>query len=145
MGVNGLCKLLKKSPHTVVGSLKEHQVVHVDMLSTFYGLIQSQSFNIFTKSLRKKHPEEAMEQPGQHTTRKREAPSSQPASSKKRHLSGSGDDTPAESKLIQTAQALASDGDTSCYLDVSGCRLTDQPPQENGVSRQTIPFDCFKR
>ncbi|KAI8361974.1 hypothetical protein B0O80DRAFT_524386, partial [Mortierella sp. GBAus27b] len=138
MGVVGLNKLLKKSPHTAAaGTLKEHQV-HVDVLSTFYGLLQSQSFNVFTKSLRTTSIEEAEEQPSQQTSRKRVPPPSQPASSKKRRISGSGDDSPTEAKLIQNAQALACAGSPSYYLDNSGCCLTDQPPHQESTSYRHI-------
>ncbi|KAI8355920.1 hypothetical protein B0O80DRAFT_528319, partial [Mortierella sp. GBAus27b] len=138
MGVVGLNKLLKKSPHTAAaGTLKEHQV-HVDVLSTFYGLLQSQSFNVFTKSLRTTSIEEAEEQPSQQTSRKRVPPPSQLVSSKKRRVSGSGDDSPTEAKLIHNAQALACAGSPSCYLDNSGCRLTDQPPPQGSTSYRHI-------
>ncbi|KAI8347585.1 hypothetical protein B0O80DRAFT_532956 [Mortierella sp. GBAus27b] len=138
MGVVGLNKLLKKSPHTAAaGTLKEHQV-HVDVLSTFYGLLQSQSLNVFTKSLRATSTEEAEEQPSQQTSRKRVPPPSQPSSSKKRRVSGSGDDSPPEAKLIQNAQALACAGSPSYYLDNSGCRLTDQPPPRGSTSYRHI-------
>ncbi|KAI8360945.1 hypothetical protein B0O80DRAFT_524888, partial [Mortierella sp. GBAus27b] len=65
MGVLGLNKLLKKSPHTAAaGTLKEHEV-QVDVLSTFYGVLQSQSFNVFTKSVRTTSIAEAEEQAAQ--------------------------------------------------------------------------------